>query len=335
VDIHNATPNAAGLTPEAIFSNSKNTPRLHTFHPFGCPIFVFEPSLRQGHKIPKWKPRSRVGIYLGMSPEHASTVPLVLSTTTGLISPQFHVIFDNQFTTTESLHTNKIPTNWPSLLSTSSISYVDEDFTKTNFYSSQWQPSNITQTHPSSSHQREPSTSLQLNLPSSSVHSSSFQREPSHESPDISSNMQAPASQSTSQSSSGWNPNHCHDTRFKRRHVANIEASNQPPNILADSSLSALLATQDLFPSSNSIAYHALQTMVTDNSPLPKDTLHFEEMQRDPDHELFEQDMRREISDLFTSDTVQIVSRSTIPPDNKPLYCQIQSQIMSSWRPTD
>jgi hypothetical protein len=42
-------------------------------------------------------------------------------------------------------------------------------------------------------------------------------------------------------------------------------------------------------------------------------------MQRDPDREQFEQDMRREISHLFTSDTVKIVSRSTIPPDNKPL----------------
>jgi hypothetical protein len=107
VDIHNATPNAVGLTPEELFSNSKSHPRLHTFHPFGCPIYVLEPALRQGHKIPKWKPRSRVGVYLGMSPDHLSTAPLVLSTTTGLISPQFHVIFDNQFTTTDSLHTNK------------------------------------------------------------------------------------------------------------------------------------------------------------------------------------------------------------------------------------
>jgi hypothetical protein len=77
--------------------------------------------------------RSRVGVYLGMSPEHASTVPLVLSTTTGLVSPQFHVVFNDQFTTTDSLHTNKVPTNWPSLLSTSSTSYVDKDFTKNNF----------------------------------------------------------------------------------------------------------------------------------------------------------------------------------------------------------
>jgi hypothetical protein len=33
-----------------------------------------------------------MGVYLGSSPNHASSVPLVLSTTTGLVSPQFHVV---------------------------------------------------------------------------------------------------------------------------------------------------------------------------------------------------------------------------------------------------
>jgi hypothetical protein len=45
-------------------------------------------------------------VYLGFSPEHASSVPLVLSTTTGLVSPQFHVIYDDYFTTTNCLQTN-------------------------------------------------------------------------------------------------------------------------------------------------------------------------------------------------------------------------------------
>jgi hypothetical protein len=35
-----------------------------------------------------------VGIYLGQSPQHVRTVALVLSLTTGLTSPQFHVKFD-------------------------------------------------------------------------------------------------------------------------------------------------------------------------------------------------------------------------------------------------
>ena len=36
---------------------------------------------------------------MGLSPDHASTVPLVLNLDTSSITPQFHVIFDDWFTT--------------------------------------------------------------------------------------------------------------------------------------------------------------------------------------------------------------------------------------------
>ena len=36
---------------------------------------------------------------MGLSPDHASTVPLVLNLDTGAITPQFHVFFDDWFTT--------------------------------------------------------------------------------------------------------------------------------------------------------------------------------------------------------------------------------------------
>ncbi len=88
MDLHNHTPGSSGLSPLEIISGVKSlSPTIRDFHPFGCPIFVLHPSLQQGHKIPRWKPRSRVGVYLGFSPNHASSVPLVSSTTTGLVSP--------------------------------------------------------------------------------------------------------------------------------------------------------------------------------------------------------------------------------------------------------
>ncbi len=113
IDIHNSTPGPSGLTPTKIFSGVKEFTKLTDFHTFGCPLFVLEPSLCQNHKIPKWKPSSRVSIYLGNSPHHASNVPLVFSfsTSTGLVSPQFHVVFDDKFTTVNCLHTNQLPTN--------------------------------------------------------------------------------------------------------------------------------------------------------------------------------------------------------------------------------
>jgi hypothetical protein len=88
-----------------------------------------DPSLQHGHKIPRWKPHSRVGVYLGLSTNHASNIPLVLSTTTDLVSPQFHVVYDDKFTTTQCLHTNILPTNWSTPLSTSSSKYIPDDLT--------------------------------------------------------------------------------------------------------------------------------------------------------------------------------------------------------------
>ncbi len=72
---------------------------LRNLHVWGAPAYVLHPKLQDGSKIPKWDPRSRQGLHLGWSPLHASSVPLVLNLTTGHVSPQFHVVFDDWFTT--------------------------------------------------------------------------------------------------------------------------------------------------------------------------------------------------------------------------------------------
>jgi hypothetical protein len=122
VDIHNATPGKSGLSPEEIFTKQKaRQDRLVDFHPFGCPVFVLDPKLQQGHKLPKWQPRARQAIYLGHSPRHAQTVPIVLNPRTGLCSPQYHVVFDDNFSTTTASTTNKIPDNWAELFTHSRV----------------------------------------------------------------------------------------------------------------------------------------------------------------------------------------------------------------------
>jgi len=68
--------------------------------PFGCPVHVLDPRLQQIKKIDKLQQRSRVGVYLVQSMNHAKTVCLVLSIKTGLVSPQNHVQFDSYFETT-------------------------------------------------------------------------------------------------------------------------------------------------------------------------------------------------------------------------------------------
>ena len=75
---------------------------LQRLHVFGCPVYVLDPSLQDAKKLPKWSRRSRRGIYLGLSKLHSSNVHLVLHPETGHISPQYHLVFDDTFSTVYS-----------------------------------------------------------------------------------------------------------------------------------------------------------------------------------------------------------------------------------------
>ena len=75
-------------------------PSLKHLHTFGCPAFVLNKALLNNVSKPdKLINRSKMGIYLGPSPNHASNVHMILSLQTGHVSPQFHVYFDNMFET--------------------------------------------------------------------------------------------------------------------------------------------------------------------------------------------------------------------------------------------
>ena len=80
------------------------SPRLQDFHTFGCPCYILDHRLQTDPKdVAKWEPRARVGIYLERSPTHAFNVALVLNPKTGIVSPQWHVVFDVDFTTVPRL----------------------------------------------------------------------------------------------------------------------------------------------------------------------------------------------------------------------------------------
>ncbi len=73
------------------------------FHTFGSPCFVLNFCLQSGVEgTPKWEPQSCLGIYVGHSPSHAELAALVLNPWTGRVSPQFHVVFNDHFTTVHS-----------------------------------------------------------------------------------------------------------------------------------------------------------------------------------------------------------------------------------------
>ena len=105
--VHNRLPpHGYGLSPMELWSRVKSTHSdIARAHVFGCPVYVLDPALQDGKKIPKWDSRARQGIFVGFSPEHSSLVPLVFNPRTHRISPQYHVIFDDGFSTVPSLHT--------------------------------------------------------------------------------------------------------------------------------------------------------------------------------------------------------------------------------------
>ena len=81
------------LSPEEIFTStkSKDYSNILRTHVWGCPVYVLDPRLQDGKKVPKWQPRSKRGQFLGFSPEHSSRISLVRNLTTGYVSSQFLV----------------------------------------------------------------------------------------------------------------------------------------------------------------------------------------------------------------------------------------------------
>jgi hypothetical protein len=61
---------------------------------WGCPAYVLAPTLQEGKKIPIWHPRARRGVFLGFSTLHSSTVGLILNPSTGHVSAQYHIVYD-------------------------------------------------------------------------------------------------------------------------------------------------------------------------------------------------------------------------------------------------
>ena len=130
VYVYNNTPNAQNLCPADLYTGS-TVPRhrLRDLHTWGCPVYVLDPTLQAGKKLPRWEPRSRRGVFVGLSTIHSSEVPLVLNLTTGSITTQYHVVFDDRFSTVESIgHDDTPPSYWEDLCLENSI-YVPTDGT--------------------------------------------------------------------------------------------------------------------------------------------------------------------------------------------------------------
>jgi hypothetical protein len=106
------------LSPEEMWTGMKidHAASLDSLLPWGIPAYVLDARLANGGSIPKFKPRSRRGQFLGVSPYHSQkSVGLIRNLKTMRVSPQYHVVYDPQFSTT--LATEEVPPDdWEDLV---------------------------------------------------------------------------------------------------------------------------------------------------------------------------------------------------------------------------
>jgi hypothetical protein len=320
VDIHNATPGPSGLSPEEIFSRQKSRQdRLHDYHTFGCPLFVLEPRLQQGQRIPKWHPRSRQAIYLGHSPRHAQTVPVVLNRCTGLCSPQYHVVFDDHFTTVPHTDNPNPPNNWPDLFEHNTLNVLadEPELADTLPLAPEW-----TTTDPITSEGDTnipegasiiPKGASSTDSPMPEGGYNQVEPAPQRPLPDASTTDQRVTSNEETKPRHGWNQHHSHATRFKARLQANqacIHNIDHKPDatVMIDrfQAMTANIETISNLEGGTTSFTHPVSSM-SDN----KDTLNYGEMLSDIDRPKFVEAMQTEVAGL--QKILKVIKRNKIP----------------------
>ena len=101
VNQHNFFPqHGQSKSPFTLFTNEDCPLIAGNFRVFGCPVYVLDSDLQsQNHTSGgKWSNQCYQGVYIGHSKHHASNVVLVYNPITKLVLPQYHIVFDEDFT---------------------------------------------------------------------------------------------------------------------------------------------------------------------------------------------------------------------------------------------
>jgi hypothetical protein len=71
-------------------------------HPLFCPVYVLGRRMQEGTSPHKWTKRTTQKVYVGHLRHYSKSVPMVWDPKTKLVSPQFHVMFDDNFDTVKA-----------------------------------------------------------------------------------------------------------------------------------------------------------------------------------------------------------------------------------------
>ena len=178
VSLFNHMPDpSTGLSPHDIFTRTRwPHAKFQDYHVWGCPTYVLEKALQDGKKLPRWKPRSNRHMFVGLSPHHASTVPLILNLDTGAVTPQFHIVYDDWFATVPSDPSSLPPFDsdeWQKLFGDSVYQYsFDDEETPSNEATPNPQTTTEANRHADISNaidQRQPATPLPVPPPATTT----------------------------------------------------------------------------------------------------------------------------------------------------------------------
>jgi hypothetical protein len=75
-------------------------------HPLFCPVYVFDRRMQEGTSPPKWTKRTKQKVSVGHLHQYSKSVQMVWDPKTKLVSPQFHVMFDDNFDTVKAPYPN-------------------------------------------------------------------------------------------------------------------------------------------------------------------------------------------------------------------------------------
>ena len=124
------------VSPLEIFYSTKSDHEdIRNARVWGCPTYVLDPTLQDGKKLPRWRPRSKLGQFLGRSKTHASSVGLIKNIETGGVSSQFHVVYDDHFSTRQVNSIPEapdLPREWIELFKYEREKYYDDDDVREN-----------------------------------------------------------------------------------------------------------------------------------------------------------------------------------------------------------
>jgi hypothetical protein len=98
VTFHNASIRRdKNMSPYELFTGEAAPWNLNDFRVFGCPVYVLQKKLQDGDNFAKWKARSWQGVYVRHYTCHPSSIPLIYNYTTTHVTPQYHIVFNEGF----------------------------------------------------------------------------------------------------------------------------------------------------------------------------------------------------------------------------------------------